>query len=98
MTRDRVIAAIRSSAPSLHAEGVAHLALFGSRARGEETAGSDLDVLIDVAENAPFSLLSLSGVALCLEDATGIPCQVMLRRSMDPAFASRIRDDLVEVF
>jgi len=98
MTRDRIIAAIRSTAPSLQAEGVVHLALFGSRARGDETAGSDLDVLIDVADDARFSLLSLSGVALALEDATGVPCQIALKRSLAAGFAARIRDDLVEVF
>ena len=98
MTRDRIIAAIRSTAPSLQAQGVVHLALFGSRARGDETASSDLDVLIDVADNGRFSLLNLSGVALALEDLTGISCQVALTRSLDPAFAARIHEDLVEVF
>jgi uncharacterized protein len=40
MTRDEIIAKIRSTAPALRAEGVTKLAIFGSRARSDarETA------------------------------------------------------------
>ncbi len=52
---------------SLRAEGVAKLAIFGSRSRGDDRADSDLDVLIEVDPDASFSLLDLSGVALIVE-------------------------------
>jgi len=98
MTREQIIAILKANADTLRAEGVAHLALFGSRARGDEGADSDLDVLIDLVPGQRFSLLNLSGVGLAIEDAVGIPSQVVLRRSLDPDFAARIRDDLLEVF
>jgi predicted nucleotidyltransferase len=34
MTREEIIAQVRETAPALHAEGVAKLAILGSRARG----------------------------------------------------------------
>lgn len=98
MTRVEIIAAIRAEEPALKQEGVAHLSLFGSRARNDAGADSDLDVLIDTVPGHRFSLLNLSGVGLKIEDAIGIPCQIVLRRSLPPAFAERIEDDLVEVF
>ena len=98
MTREFIIAALRAKADDLRADGVAHLALFGSRARGDATVDSDLDVLIDTVPGRRFSLLNLSGVGLAIEDALGLRSQIVLRRSMDPAFAARIQDDLVEVF
>lgn len=98
MTRAEIIAAIMTCEPAIRAEGVAHLTLFGSRARGDGFDDSDLDVLIDTVPGHRFSLLNLSGVGLLIEDAVGIPSQIVLRRSVPPAFAERIRDDLVEVF
>jgi len=47
---------------------------------------------------APFSLLSLSGVGLMVEDATGLTTQVTLRRSLDERMAERMADDMIEVF
>jgi uncharacterized protein len=98
MTRDQIIAALRTKAQDLRAEGVIHLSLFGSRARGDASDVSDLDVLIDTNPRQRFSLINLSGVGLAIEDAVGIPSQIVLRRSLEPAFADRIRDDIVDVF
>lgn len=98
MSRQEIIDAIKAQEPALKLQGVAHLALFGSRARGDAAAGSDLDVLIETIPGQRFSLLDLSGVGLLIEDTVGIPSQIVLRRSVPPGFAARIRDDLVEVF
>lgn len=93
-----IISVIKANEQMLRAEGVEHLALFGSRARDDASAGSDLDVLIDIAPGRRFSLLDLSGVCLLIEDATGIPSQIVLRRSLPADFVARIEDDLVAVF
>jgi predicted nucleotidyltransferase len=98
MTREEIIAKVRETAPALRAEGVTKLAIFGSRARGDFGPDSDLDVLIEIDPQAPFSLLNLSGVGLMVEDATGLKTQVTLRRSLDERMAQRIADDLIEVF
>lgn len=98
MTRDQIIAKLRSTAPALKAEGVTKLAIFGSRARGDARDDSDLDVLIDVEAGSEFSLMNLSGVALIVEDVTGLKTQVSMRRSLHSRIAERIADDVIEVF
>jgi uncharacterized protein len=98
MTREEIIAKLKENAPAIRAEGVTKLAIFGSRARGDARPGSDLDVLIEVAPDETFSLLNLSGVALIVEEATGLHTQVSMRRSLDEHMADRISDDVIEVF
>jgi uncharacterized protein len=98
MTRDEIIATIRNNAEALKAEGVTRLAIFGSRVRGDNRPDSDLDVLVEVAPDASFSLLNLIGVQHIIGDATGLQAQATMRRSIPPRFAERIADDVVEVF
>ena len=97
MTRDEIIAKLKEAAPALRAEGVKRLAIFGSRARGDARDDSDLDVLIDV-DDAKFSGLSIVGVQHIIKQATGIETQAEMRRSIEPRFARRIADDVIEVF
>ena len=98
MTRDDIITKIKAQEPKIRAEGVEHLAIFGSRARGDEQDASDLDVLIEIAPGRRFSLLNLSGVGLLIEDATGLPTQVVLSRSAPKDLKDRISCDLMRVF
>jgi predicted nucleotidyltransferase len=98
MTREEIIATIRDNAAALRAEGVTKLAIFGSRVRGDNRPDSDIDVLVEVEPDASFSLLNLIGVEHIIGDATGLPAQATMRRSIPPRFAERIADDIVEVF
>ena len=52
MKRDEIIAKLRAHEPELRAAGVSGLALFGSAARGEQEAGSDIDVVIRMSNEA----------------------------------------------
>jgi predicted nucleotidyltransferase len=98
MTREEIIATILGNSKAIKAAGVTRLAIFGSRARGDHRADSDIDVLIEVEPDASFSILNLIGVEHIIQDATGLQTQATMRRSMAPRFAQRIADDILEVF
>jgi uncharacterized protein len=101
MGSDRIIDALAGHKPQLKAKGVLHLALFGSRVRGDAREDSDLDVLVDIDPALPkFSLVDLAGIANLLTDITGIETHPIERKMIakDPRLAARIADDLIEVF
>ena len=56
-SRDAVIATLRNHASDIRAFGATALYLFGSAARDEMTAQSDVDVFIDFDRDGTFSFV-----------------------------------------
>lgn len=68
MDRQGIIAKLRENEAELRARGVAHAALFGSHARGDNGPGSDIDILIEIAPEAPVGLWEYVDITQYLED------------------------------
>lgn len=95
----RAIAArIRRREKELRDAGVYRLSIFGSFARGEETADSDVDVMIDLAPDERPSLFDLEGLRARLEDIVGRPVDLVLTRALKPAMRDRAGSEAVIVF
>lgn len=62
MKRAQIIEKLRDNAETMRGMGATALYLFGSVARNESAAGSDIDLFIDYDENSRFSLLDLVGI------------------------------------
>ena len=95
MTRDEIIAKLRATAPALRAEGVSKLAIFGSRARGDDAARQR-----SRHPRSRWSRIPDSRCSICRrrahrsKTARGLHTQVSMRRSLEPRMAERIADDL----
>jgi hypothetical protein len=101
MTRAQIIARLKRRKTDIEAKGVVHLALFGSRMRGDHRPDSDLDVIVDIDPTlSRFTLLDLVAVKRKLDAILGLETNVVERKSIRPRsrFAQRIADDIVEVF
>lgn len=96
--RQRIMDCLRAAAPQLRAQGISHLALFGSVARGEAGAASDVDLVIDLAPGRRWSLVELSEARLRLSVLLGREAGIVVRDDLRPSFRRRIEPDLVEVF
>ena len=59
MDRNLVVETLRDHAPELKAAGIAHLRLFGSTARGEATAASDVDLMVEFSASQRPTLVTL---------------------------------------
>ena len=78
--------------------GVARLSLFGSVARGEERALSDVDIAVTFASDARAGLLQWARVAGRLEEAIGGKIDMISEPARQPRFQAEIDRDRVVVF
>lgn len=93
----KIIADIEAHADEIRKLGVESLDLFGSRARGDERADSDLDVLIEYKTGKPFTLYELVRLKRYLEGLTGLTVHVSTRKGFRPAHLQRVLKESVNV-
>jgi uncharacterized protein len=62
MTRDAVIAILRAHEAPLRDRGVLRAALFGSTVRGEASADSDVDIMVELDPTADIDLYNYVGI------------------------------------
>ena len=74
--------------PVLRKHRVDRASLFGSVVRGEDTPGSDIDLLVEMPPEA--SLLDLAGLKLDLEELLDREVDVVTYRSLHPLLRDRI--------
>lgn len=75
--------------------GAQNIRLFGSAARGEEDAESDLDLLVDMEEGR--SLVDHVALKQDLEDLLGREIDVVTERSLHPRLRERVLREAVSV-
>jgi len=98
MNRDAIVRAIRAEEAALRNVGVKSLALVGSSARNSRNAASDVDVLIDVVDEAGFSLMDRIGIIHLLEDALGQRVDVSRRDTLSALVRERMVKDAIRIF
>ncbi|MGY2050866.1 nucleotidyltransferase family protein [Methylobacterium sp. JK268] len=98
MTRNDAIAQLRSHAEAVRARGATALSLFGSTARDEAAADSDLDLFIEYDPAGVVSLLDLVDIKLFLEAKLDVDVDITTRDSLHPRLRHHIETSAVRVF
>jgi len=96
--RDEVVARLAALEEPLRRHGLTSLALFGSVVHSTARPDTDIDVLVDVAPHAQFSLIDLVSVKDFLEDQLGRKVDVVTRGGLEPAIRNRVLREAEVVF
>ena len=91
--REDVLARIDRAAPELRGHAVKELWLFGSAAREELKAGSDIDILVDF--NAPVTLFEFARLRRRLESLLGRSVDLVTRDALKPQLREQILREAV---
>lgn len=97
MTADKMIALLARHAPELREAGVTRLSIFGSRARGDDHAASDVDVALRLTEAARAGGLAYVGrierLRTRLQSLVGLPVDIVVEPIRSPGLQAAIRAD-----
>ena len=94
-TREEILAVLAKQKPELQRRfPLRRLALFGSYARGDQQPDSDVDVLVEVDPSIGWEFVTLADA---IEEALGLPTDVVSRRAVSPRGWSVIEPELIDV-
>src|SRR3989338_298575 len=77
--------------------GVTEIGVFGSFARGDNEANSDIDVAIELNRTVPVGLLAFARMKFYLEDLFGRKVDLVIKSGIKPIIKDRILSQLIIV-
>jgi uncharacterized protein len=93
-----IIARLRENEAALRTQGVAHAALFGSRARGDNRPDSDIDIMVEIAPDAHIGLWDYIGIVHAIEDMFPLRVDVSNREAQKPHVRPSAERDAIYAF
>lgn len=93
-----IIARLRENEAALRARGVAHAALFGSRARGDARPDSDTDIMIEIDPDAPVGVWEYVAIKEYIASLFEGPVDVVDREGLKPYVRPAAATDAIYAF
>ncbi len=92
MTREEILAILRKERSGLRSFAVRRLSLFGSTARGEMRAGSDVDILVEFEPGARVGLFEFVRLQRHLSQLLGLAVDLVTPDALRP----EMRDSILQ--
>ena len=98
MDKDLIITKLRDHAPELRKAGLIHLRVFGSVARGDANANSDVDLLADFDKSKRVTLVTMGNLESRLADLLGVRVELSSADWMREPVRKQALNEAVFVF
>lgn len=98
MDKGHLIETLRRHEPELKAAGIVHLRLFGSVARGEASALSDVDLIADFDRSKRLTLFGMASLENRLSDLLGAKVDLSPAGSLKERVRARALREAIDAF
>ena len=98
MNRQDITARLRKHEVALKQRGIAHAALFGSRARDEARPDSDIDIMVEIDPNAGIGVYEYVGLKEYIASLFDGPVDVVNRDGLKPHVKPAATADAIYAF
>jgi predicted nucleotidyltransferase len=98
MNRQDIIARLRENEAELRTRGVAHAALFGSRARDDARPDSDTDIMIEIDPAARIGVYDYVGLKDYIASLFDGPVDVVSCEGLKPYVKPAVTADAIYAF
>ena len=98
MDRQTVIRLLQSNQARLQALGLKRLSVFGSTARGEADAKSDIDLAVTLDDAERIDLFRFAAISEQVSRLLGAPVDLVVEPARNPRMQAQIERDRLRVY
>ena len=95
---DQILETLKKQADALKARGIAHASVFGSTARQDTHAQSDIDIVIDLDATKPINVFDYAAIKEEIAEMVGGNVDVVTWEGLKAPIRARVENEAVDAF
>ena len=98
MEKQDILTTLQQHETDLRQRGVIHASLFGSKARGDSTPASDIDIMIELEPDLPLDIFGYAGLKRYIGELFVGRVDVVDREALKPCLRGKVENDEIRAF